>query len=68
MDDALDVAKTVVNGNANSALLVLEPLVHTMAQQMAITSKRRKLQDLVFASVAQFVFAVFNDLLPLVFF
>ena len=48
MDDALEVAKTICNGNNCAALLVLTPVVHTTSAQMAIMTKRRQLEDKLF--------------------
>lgn len=49
LDEAIDAASSLANGNENAALLVLTPVVHSNVAQHAIVKKRRQLEDKLFA-------------------
>lgn len=49
MEASLDAARSVVNGNNCAALLVLTPVQHSGVKNEIIFSKRRTLEDKLFA-------------------
>ena len=51
LDEAIDLAKTVLNSNQNSILLVLQPMVGGNSPQVAVTKNRRTLEDKLMAKL-----------------
>ena len=48
VDEAVELAKTVLNANSRSCLLVLCPMLRSNVGQMATVNKKRKLEDKLF--------------------
>ena len=49
MDEALDVARGICNGNKSAVLLVLCPLQYTKDQQHVVIKHRRTVEDKLLA-------------------
>ena len=51
LDEAIDLAKTVLNSNRNSILLVLQPMLGGNSPQQAVMKNRRALEDKLMAKL-----------------
>ena len=49
LDEAIDLAKTVLNSNRNSVLLVLQPMLGGNSPQASVMKNRRALEDKLMA-------------------
>ena len=45
MDEAVEVAKSVCNGDMNACLLALMPVQHSSVSQSTVVEKKRSLED-----------------------
>ena len=52
LDEGIQVARAICNSNANSVLLVLQPMVGAVAAQSAVMKNRRDLEDKLMSHLA----------------